>query len=250
MIELIPMVQDEKLSENYLRERGILKTFKKCERCGSEKLGMIRGDRWKCYSCKAEWSRRRYSILSLVRMKYSEFLLCLKCYEIELTVEKCSRELNIYPKTIHRLYTEFRKCICNNYIETISPSAKSIKCEIGSIGIKLLGKKVLILLPGQIDEKVDSVVSIMRKRVPNGPVIYYFEFSKIRDSVNQIAKAKSFSNLGTFWRFVNPRLLNLKGVSNNTFLLYLKELEFRFNNKELLFELVVSNIAENYRVVR
>jgi len=104
MIELIPMVQDEKLSENYLREKGILKTFKKCEKCGSDKLGMIRNDRWKCYSCKAEWSRRRDSILSLVRIKYSEFLICLKCFEIEMTAERCSKELNIYLKTVEDLY--------------------------------------------------------------------------------------------------------------------------------------------------
>jgi transposase len=158
MIELIPMVQDEKLSENYLREKGILKTFKNCEHCGSSKPGMIRSDRWKCYSCKAEWSRRRYSILSLVRMKYSEFLICLKCFEIEMTAERCSKELKIERKTIQELYTDFRKCICNEISEEFITYNNKSRKSIGEIRIQLLGNQVRILLPGQKeeDERVDA----------------------------------------------------------------------------------------------
>jgi transposase len=247
MIELIPMVQDEKLSENYLREKGILKTFKNCEHCGSSKLGMIRSDRWKCYSCKAEWSRRRYSILSLVRMKYSEFLICLKCFEIEMTAERCSLELGIYLKTIHSLYTEFRKCICAADNEENFNTDKRIKGAQGSIGIRFLENKVLVQLPGQIDDQADSLISITKSKAQYGSTIFHFEFSNLRKHIKLITKPGSFSNLGTFWRFSNPRLLNFKGTRLITLLLYLKELEFRFNNKELLFELMVSNIAKNFR---
>jgi hypothetical protein len=48
LLELLPIIQDEKKSEDYLRSVGILKTFSSCPRCNGTSLGMIRGDRWKC----------------------------------------------------------------------------------------------------------------------------------------------------------------------------------------------------------
>jgi transposase len=248
MIELIPMVQDEKLSENYLRERGILKAFKNCEHCNSSKLGMIRSDRWKCYSCKAEWSRRRYSILSLVRIKYSEFLICLKFFEIEMTAEKCSKELNIERRTIQDLYTEFRKCICNDISEEFIIFENKSKKSIGEIRIQLLGYQVRILLPAQEEhDPVDAGIEFTRRRIPNGPVIYNFEFSKLRGKINMFAKTRYFSKLGIFWRFANPRLTLFKGTTPSSVLLYLKEIEFRYNHNEILFELLINKIVQKYR---
>src|ERR1035437_6093781 len=106
--ELLPITQDEKKSEDYLRRVGILKTFSNCPRCNGTSLGMIRADRWKCYKCKAEWTRRKDSILSLVRIKYSKFLICLKLFEVELTAEEVSSQLNINYKTVKELYRLFR----------------------------------------------------------------------------------------------------------------------------------------------
>ena len=248
MIELIPMVQDEKLSEIYLREKGILKTFKKCEKCGSDKLGMIRNDRWKCYSCKAEWSRRRDSILSLVRIKYSEFLICLKCFDIEMSAERCSEELNIERRTIQDLFTEFRNCIC---YETTLISDKKLKEVIGSIGIQLLGNQVRIILPDEIDQQNDSDIIVTRKRIPNGPVIFNFDFSHLRSKVNLNTSKSKFSKLGIFWRFANPRLNLFKGTTPSSVLLYLKEIEFRYNSQnERFLGLLVNKIAQNYNVGR
>ncbi len=107
-IDLMEIIQDEKRSEDFLRSRGVLKTFTQCSKCGSEKLGLIRGDRWKCYSCKSEWTRRKDSILSLVRMKYSTFILCMKFFELELTAEETAFQLNLNYRTVQLLFNEFR----------------------------------------------------------------------------------------------------------------------------------------------
>ena len=111
MIDLLEIIQDEKRSEDFLRSRGVLKTFTHCYKCNSTKVGMTRSDRWKCYSCEAEWTRRKDSILSLVRMKYSEFLLCMKFFELELTAEETAAQLKLNYKTVQLLFNEFRICI-------------------------------------------------------------------------------------------------------------------------------------------
>ena len=107
--ELLTIIQDEKKSEDYLRNVGILKTFSNCPRCGRTSLKMIRGNRWVCNSCKSEWTRRKDSLLSLVRIKYSEFLLCLKLFELELTAKDTADQLKINYKTVLFLFNEFRK---------------------------------------------------------------------------------------------------------------------------------------------
>src|ERR1035437_8479885 len=106
--ELLPITQDEKKSEDYLRRVGILKTFSNCPRCNGTSLGMIRADRWKCYKCKTEWTRRKDSILSFVRIKYSEFLFCIKFFEMELTNQICCLELGLNYKTVEMVYRYFR----------------------------------------------------------------------------------------------------------------------------------------------
>ena len=97
-------IQDENRSEEFLRSRGILKTFTNCVNCESDKLGMVRGDRWKCYPCKSEWIRRKDSLLSLIRKKYSEFIRCIKFFELELTAEETSSQLKLNYKTVKFLY--------------------------------------------------------------------------------------------------------------------------------------------------
>jgi transposase len=247
--ELLPIIQDEKKAEDYLRSVGILKTFSNCHRCNGTSLGMIRGDRWKCYKCRTEWTRRKESILSMVRIKYSEFLFCLKCFELEFNVDQCSKELNIHHKPVDLLFTEFRKCIANssNGNEIYSQIIKGEACKLV---IKLDGDNVKLEIFWNDKSINKATISITRSRIPNSAVYYEFEFSKLRKKLSQISD-KEFSTLGTFWRFAKPRLINFKGTDLMTLFLYLKEIEFRFNNKkEELFDLIMANIAQNQRVVK
>jgi transposase-like protein len=108
MIDLLEIIQDENRSEDFLRSRGVLKTFTHCYKCNSTKVGKTRSDRWKCYSCESEWTRRKGSILSLVRMKYSEFLMCMKFFELELTAEETAEQLKLNYRTVQLLFNEFR----------------------------------------------------------------------------------------------------------------------------------------------
>ena len=63
---------------------------------------------------------------------------------------------------------------------------------------------------------------------------------------------KNFSSLGIFWRFAKPRLLNFKGTDIKTLLLYLKEIEHRFNHSKVdVFDFLGVEISKNFsRVVR
>jgi transposase-like protein len=64
--------------------------------------------------------------------------------------------------------------------------------------------------------------------------------------MNLFAKTRSFSKLGIFWRFANPRLTLFKGNTSSSVLLNLKEIEFRYNNNERLFGLLINKIVQKY----
>lgn len=132
--ELNGLIQNETLCEEYLRSVGILKTFTNCIGCGSTSLGMIRGDRYRCYRCKKEWSRKKYSILPLTRFSYSEFLICLKYFEVDFTAEMTSSEFDLNYKTIRMLYNLFRMKMGDIDEETLYKFSKIIKGDTETIG--------------------------------------------------------------------------------------------------------------------
>jgi transposase len=111
IMELSTLIQDEKNCEEYLRQVGILKSFTNCVRCGSDKLGIIRRNRYKCYKCKTEWSIYRDSFLVTVNVEVSKFIMAIKLYELELNITAAAQELNITRKTATKIYSYFRKCI-------------------------------------------------------------------------------------------------------------------------------------------
>lgn len=175
--ELLTMIQDEKKSEDYLRNVGILKTFSNCPRCGSTSLAMIRGNRWVCNSCKSEWTRRKDSLLSLVRVKYSEFLLCLKFFEMELTNQTCSSELDLNYKTVEILYRNFRKTFIEDENIIRNSIAKELKGDNIFIYVNIKDNKVKLSKNKNIlSPKV--FIKIKRSRIPNSAASYSLKFQK------------------------------------------------------------------------
>ena len=148
LIELMEFIQDENRSEEFLRSRGILKTFSECINCGSDKLGMVRGDRWKCYSCKSEWTRRKDSLLSLVRMKYSEFILCMKFFELELTAEETAKQLKINVLSILN-YSKDRKMKTFKILGYVIIIKKDQRVKSGSVN----DRKEKFIVPVRASDK-------------------------------------------------------------------------------------------------
>ena len=62
LTKLIDIARDEASAEEFLRKKGILKTFTCCPYCGNKHFGKVRRNVYKCYRCKREWSVRKGSI--------------------------------------------------------------------------------------------------------------------------------------------------------------------------------------------
>ena len=245
LMELLPVIQDETASENLLREKGILKTFLCCHQCGSARLTLIRGDRWQCRSCKAEWTRRKDSILSLVRISYSEFLLIVICFALELNAEVTAHQLHINYKTVLLLFRKFRECL-------FKPPPSSLTNK-QSIATKVPETFWICEHDGKVefnfhDQVVDSLaaVRVCRTRVADSATVYNFNIGYLRKS-DLTSLSQYPSPPQYFWRFLNERLLKYRGTDKSYLILYLKEIEYRFNHKDVdIIDFLCNEISENF----
>ena len=95
---------------------------------------------------------------------------------------------------------------------------------------------------------LDSVIHSDCWRGYNGLVdLGYKKHFRVSHGTNEFANSKSHINgIESFWGFSKTRLSRFRGMHKSTFLLHLKECEFRFNNRdEDLYKLLLSRLRKN-----
>lgn len=269
---LVKIAADEEKAEIFLREKGVLKTFTECPYCGNKHFGKVRRGTYKCYKCKREWSPKKGSILERSRISYGKFLLLLKLFELEIPALKASKELKLSYTTVHKFYKILRERI---YKETTKDDMLDGELEMDEsyfggkrgrgaankipvFGILERGGKVKVevvkdvkaetLLKETIKKvKRGSLIYTDRYRSYDGLVMYGFKHKRI-DHGKRFANGKVYINgIEGFWSYAKERLMKYHGVSVRTFPLYLKELEFRYNNRcKDLFEELVKLLGVDY----
>ncbi|HEX2866716.1 MAG TPA: hypothetical protein VHO03_06725 [Ignavibacteriales bacterium] len=240
--ELNELIKDEDKCEEYLRSAGILKTFTNCIGCGSTSLGMIRGDRYRCYSCKKEWSRRKDSILSLTRFSYSEFLICLKYFSLEFSAEATSDEFELNYKTVKMLFNLFRMKIGDVDEAMLDKFAGIIKGDTETIGLNYKDGKVRFVLDPSTPPEVE--IKAVRHRLQKSAAHYDFSYERLKNEMMNTERQGYISPLERFWRFAAERFYSYRGTEQKYFIIFLKELEFRFNHQnEDIFDAIVAKLA-------
>ncbi|MBR0071539.1 MAG: IS1595 family transposase [Campylobacter sp.] len=69
---------------------------------------------------------------------------------------------------------------------------------------------------------------------------------RVKHCENEFANGRNHINgIESFWAFAKHRLSKFKGIKRDNFLLHLKECEFRFNNSENLYQILLKLIREN-----
>ena len=95
---------------------------------------------------------------------------------------------------------------------------------------------------------LDSVIHSDCWRGYNGLVdLGYKKHFRVSHGTNEFANSKSHINgIESFWGFAKTRLSRFRGMHKGTFLLHLKECEFRFNNRDKnLYKLLLSLLRKN-----
>jgi transposase len=70
LVELLQIASSEEKAEEFLREKGILKTFDSCPFCHDRNIGKLGRNFYKCYRCKKEWSVRKDRFLEDLKLHF------------------------------------------------------------------------------------------------------------------------------------------------------------------------------------
>jgi transposase len=83
-----------------------------------------------------------------------------------------------------------------------------------------------------------SIIYTDQFRSYDGLVIYGFRHERIDKSVRFSNGRVYINGIEGFWSYAKERLLKFHGVSRENFVYYLKELEFRYNSRKNLEEVL------------
>ncbi len=95
-------------------------------------------------------------------------------------------------------------------------------------------EELMPIIQGKILE--GSTINTDGWRAYDGLIINGYTHHRVFHSHNEFARGKCHVNgIESFWSFAKRRLAKFNGLTDEKFILHLKECEFRFNHKEGLF---------------
>lgn len=206
--------------------------------------------RVKCKNC-----RRVYSLQKLKRD-----LDLLYYFALELSANKTASLLGLDYETVHSRYMFFRKKIAEHLEEKFRKLSGELEIDETYFGGKRKGKrgrgafnKVVVFgileRNGKVyttvvsDVSAETLMAEIRNKTEKGSVFYTNCFKSYK-SLKQYGKhhrinkeyafAKGHNHINGlegFWSFAKERFHKYHGINKQNYLLYLKEMEFRFNNR-------------------
>ena len=105
--------------------------------------------------------------------------------------------------------------------------------------------ELLPIIQGKILE--GSTINTDGWKAYDGLILNGYTHHRVFHSHNEFARGKSHVNgIESFWSYCKRRLAKFNGLTDDKFILHLKESEFRFNNrKENLYEILLKKFREN-----
>jgi len=242
-----------------------------CIRCNSYEIYNIIGKRYRCKRCKYTFHEYTGRWLNHVKISAKDWLWIIKLFELELSTKKISEQVGLSYPTVFKAVTTIRRSIFTN-TESFELMDGEVEMDESYFGGRRKGKRGrgaankvpvfgilerngIVKVEPLKDVKATTLLNMTVKTVRRGSIVYTDKFRgydtlmfcgyrhiKI-DHKKNFASGKVYINgVEGFWRFAKERIIKFHGISKEKFPLYLKEMEFRYNNRnENLF-----NILANY----
>ena len=237
-----------------------------CPRCGHRKVYTLSGERLRCAGCKYTFQPFSGRWINNGALSPSEWLRLVSLFVEERTVHQIKKEVSLSYNTVYKALTAIRFAILAHAIDArqlISPATgldsylkgarltggprKMRMDTIPVYGILRRDGMVFIdLLPGfQAETLFHFHMNFHLKLIRTGNLVYtdrYKDYDALLFCGNDTLPYEIIRRYDEpphidavddeFWAFAQERIKRFRGISCQRFPLYLKELEFRFNNKQ------------------
>ena len=224
---------------------------RKCIFCDKYGLYKLKNKKVKCKHCK-----KYYSLNKLQRD-----MQIIYYFYLEISARKAAHEINLDYSVVHRKFMQFRKLIgehCNNEVKKLNGELEIDESYFGGKrkGMRGRGAKNKTIVfgilerKGQIYTKIVENVSAetLMQEIQNKTKkwsVFYTDGWRSYASLEQYGKHNiidhdkelvdinhnHINGIEGFWSFAKERFHKYHGIDKLNYPLYIKEMEFRFNNR-------------------
>ena len=221
-------------------------------------------------------SKNRYYISS--KISAAKFRQIIRLYALDLTASDTARLTGISVRSINNIYLKLRHRLAEICAQG-SPFSGTVEVDESYFGPRRVagkrgrgaGNKTIVFGLFKRDGKVyteivpeaskAALIPVIRGKVSLDSVIHsdswraydglvdmgYAKHFRVRHGINEFAIGSNHINgIESFWSYAKHRLIKFKGVARSTFLLHLKETEFRFNHRyDDLYKTLLKYLRDN-----
>ena len=233
-----------------------------CTRCNSYEIYRIAGKRFRCKRCRYTFHDFTGRWLNKLQISCKEWLWIIKLFELELSAMKIAAQIGLSYPTVLKAVTVIRQAIIAQSVDDFELLSGEIEMDESYFGGHRKGKRGrgaahkvpvfgilerngIVRVEVIKNVRAETLLNLTVKTVRRGSIVYTDKFRgydslmfcgyrhiKI-DHKKLFASGKVYINgVEGFWSYAKERLIKFHGISIEKFPLYLKEMEFRYNNRD------------------
>ncbi|MGI0059206.1 MAG: IS1595 family transposase [Nitrosotalea sp.] len=211
--------------------------------------------RIRCSKCRKDYNPLLGSKFSTINLPYSKWLALIKLFESSVSIRSSSMKIGVSYETAWRIFHIVRRSILKEMARNDDVLRDEIKADKDifedrrhRVPRKIIVFGILERKKGRVrveilkDVTARSVLNATVKKIMKGGVMYTdrwkgydsLVFCGCKDMVNQkrFARDKVYvDEKEGFWTFACENMAKYHGVSPGMFLYYVKEMEWRYNNR-------------------
>ena len=267
------LVKSEKKARCYFKRLCEKKGHLFCANCGRADPYRLASGRYRCRRCKSDFNLFSGRWLSEVRLPPTQWLWMVKLFVLEVSTNTAANELGISYPTALRAMDAIRQAILEN--DSVPKELEGeVEADESYFGGRRKGKRGrgaagkvpvfgIIERKGRVwvqpvkDVTAETLLDLTVRKVRRGSLVYtdkyksydslmFYGYShlKINHSKHFVRKKVYINGIEGFWSYAKQRLMKFHWVDPHKFPMYLKEQEFRYNNRDKdIFQLVVKYLA-------
>ncbi len=245
-----------------------------CIRCRSYKVYRLAGKRFRCKRCAYTFHDFTGRWVNKLRISQKNWLWIIKLFELELSARKIAGQTGLSYPTVLKAVNVIRAAIVADTPDGSELLGGVIEMDESYFGGRRKGKRGrgaagkvpvfgilerngVVRVEVVKDVKARTLLDLTVKTVRRGSIVYTDKFKSYDslmfcgyrhlnlDHKKFFASGKVYINgVEGFWSYAKERLIKFHGISKKNFPLYLKEMEFRYNNRDKsLFNLLAQNLC-------
>ncbi len=236
---------------------------RRCPRCGHDKDYALSSGRVRCAGCRYTYHDFTGRWINNGCLSCSDWLRLLSSFEAEHTARETAKVLGLSYNTVYKAFNTIRFSILAHAMDARQMLGRGSHLGLvpdgraagGGAGMRPDRSPVFGILERQGRAFVDLVPgfdaqtilhfshSFQLQVVRRGRIVYTAPYQRYQTLVCCVGDEMALRYLGPgkgrveiddstgFWRFATSRLLRFHGITWQRFPLYIKELEFRYNQR-------------------